>query len=278
MGGDDKGATYIYKRSGADWNEYLGNPLIGEYSKYVFGHSVSLSADGSYLAVGVLTYGASDNGAVYIYKRSGSSWVLQTRSVGENINDQLGYAVSLSANGSYLVVSAILGYSLKVGAAYIYKRLGSTWVLQLRLIGKNPYSLLGASVSLSANGSYLAVGARGEDNSAGATYTYNLEPTIGASPSATVERNTTIADGPIQIAESTDVYVYASTGATAQIDLTLPKTLTDGRILTIIFETDSNGEDVNITNSPVGYTSAAKAANDTIRLIYTLTTNSWYII
>ena len=98
------------------------------------------------------------------------------------------------------------------------------------------------------------------------------------SPSVIVERNTTVADGEIQIVESTDVYVYASTGATAQIDLTLPKTLTDGRILTIIFETDRNGEDVNITNSLVGYTSTTKAANDIIRIIYTLTTNSWYII
>ena len=269
---DAKGATYIYKRSGSDWAQQT--QLVGENTGDRFGWAVSLSTGGSYLAVGAVGF-EDAKGATYIYKRSGSDWAQQTQLVGETGSDRFGQSVSLSADGSYLAVGAYASSSF-TGATYIYKRSGSTWTQQSQLIGEDT-DKLGQSVSLSADGSYLAVGANRFSALRGATYTYNLEPTIGESPSVTVERNVDTAHGTIQIAESTDVYVYASVGATAQINLTLPKILTDGRILTIIFE-ESSGQSVNITNSPVGYSMGAKDAGDTIRLMYTLATDTWYVI
>ena len=161
------GKVYIYKNSGCTW--VLQQQIIGEVIFGLFGSSVNLSADGSYLAVGA-TGSNTGRGATYIYKRSDSSWVLQTRVDGENNGDQFGHSVSLSADGSYLAVGATRfdgdGGDDK-GATYIYKRSDSTWGLQRQLVGENNGDQFGYSVSLSADGSYLAVGATGFDGDGG---------------------------------------------------------------------------------------------------------------
>ncbi len=202
-----------------------------EFSADQFGYAVSLSADGNTLAVGARHESSSatgingdqgDNsmlgaGAVYVFTRSGGTWSQQAYVKASNTDGPFAYcysryyyyykkiycdrisaarfgtSVSLSADGNTLAVGAVGERSsatgingdqgdssaLFAGAVYVFTRSKDMWSQQAYVkasntgMGKyNSYFMdgcgdsFGASVSLSANGDTLAVGAFGEESNA----------------------------------------------------------------------------------------------------------------
>ncbi|HEY0993707.1 MAG TPA: DUF4215 domain-containing protein [Kofleriaceae bacterium] len=92
--------------------------------------------------------------------------------------DQFGYNIALSADGSTLAVGAVCESSgtgdqadnsvMCAGAVYVFKRVADTWVQQayLKASSTDEFDEFGYSVSLSADGSTLVVGAPFEDSAA----------------------------------------------------------------------------------------------------------------
>ena len=97
---------------------------------------------GDYLAIGApLTNGDSgdDTGAVYVFKRSGTAWLLEQAITDEasgftalEAGDWFGAVVAL--DGNRLAVSALYddgaGQAADTGAVYVFKRSGETWTLE----------------------------------------------------------------------------------------------------------------------------------------------------
>jgi len=163
-----------------------------------FGFRVSLSADGSTLAVGAadeasaatgINGNQADNsapnaGAVYVFTRSGATWIQQAYIKASNtgVDDLFGISVALSADGSTLAVgapeedSAATGINAnqadnsapRAGAVYVFTRSGAMWSQQAYIKTSNAGAgdLLGEGLSLSADGSTLAVSADGESGAA----------------------------------------------------------------------------------------------------------------
>lgn len=135
-----------------------------------FGTSVSLSQDGSTLAVGAPN--RTGGGRVYIYTRVGTVWSLQTSFIGSDTTgtDKFGFSVALTSDGNTLVVGAIQHNSF-AGAAYIFKRTGAAWAQQSKIVSPNSSPGLtgnfGYSVDVNNDASKVIIGARGE------SYTYN---------------------------------------------------------------------------------------------------------
>ena len=121
-----------------------------------FGSAIAMSGD--YAIVGA--YGNDDNqGAAYIFKREGTSWTEQARlrkPVPREADDYFGYSVAIS--GDYTIVGAY-GSDGGRGAAYVFKRNGTSWTLQSELSasGIEIHDYFGRSVSIS--GDYSIVGA-----------------------------------------------------------------------------------------------------------------------
>jgi len=156
-----------------------------------FGHSIAMSADGLTLAVGApfedgsakgVNGGsnelATDAGAVYVFTRSGTTWIQQAyiKATNSETGDRFGSSVALSANGATLAVGAPLedGGSNAVvdsGAVYVFIRVGSQWSAQAYLRAPNAEvsDRFGSSVALSGDGSTMAVGAPFEDGASNAT-------------------------------------------------------------------------------------------------------------
>jgi hypothetical protein len=147
-----------------------------------FGGSVSLSADGTTLAVG--EYGAD---SVWIYKATpigSGNWTVQRKiaqtDAGFAGSVGFGSAVALSASGDTLVVGAF-GYSSK-GAAVVFSR-NSTggWTVQSPILADGSAGgQFGITVSINGAGNRIAVGARydtvqGSYN--GAVYIYSRNDT-----------------------------------------------------------------------------------------------------
>jgi hypothetical protein len=151
----------------------LGSKLPGVTLFSQFG-IVALSADGTTMAVGAPN--STSPGAVYVYNRSGSTWVQEgsaiigTGSVG---GARQGTDVALSADGNTLAIGGSNDNS-GVGAVWVFTRSGGVWTQQgSKLVGTGN---LGAStqsiVALSADGNTLAVGGGGDNTNTGATWIF----------------------------------------------------------------------------------------------------------
>ncbi len=107
-GGDDSGQVRVYQYTNNTWSQ-LGQDINGETSYDYCGYSVSLSSDGSIVAIGARRNdeGGSDSGQVRIYQYTNNTWSQLGQDInGETSNDQSGWAVSLSSNGSIVAIGA----------------------------------------------------------------------------------------------------------------------------------------------------------------------------
>ena len=192
------GAAYVFVRSGTSWSQQAYIKASNTGASDQFGVSLSLSGDGNTLAVGAnaeasnatgINGDQSDNsasfsGATYVYVRSGTSWSQQAYIKASNAeaSDSFGRSLSLSVAGNTLAVGASGEDSNATGingdqsdnsagtsgAAYVFVRSGTSWSQQAYVKASNTEASdrFGLAVSLSADGSALAVGASGEDSNA----------------------------------------------------------------------------------------------------------------
>ncbi|MAN34748.1 MAG: hypothetical protein CL410_10750 [Acidimicrobiaceae bacterium] len=172
VGNDESGMTAgharVFEFSGGSWSQ-LGSDIDGEAAYDNFGQSVSLSSDGTILAVGGWGNDGTANGAghVRVFEFSGGSWSQLGSDIdGEAGYDSFGEAVSLSSDGTILAVGAPDndGTATNAGHARVFEFSGGSWSqLGADIDGEAETDELGGSVSLSSDGTILAVGAVGND-------------------------------------------------------------------------------------------------------------------
>jgi hypothetical protein len=164
MNGLDTGAVRVYERfvTRPFWRP-IGQELIGKLRNEWFGWTVSLSANGKTVAVS----GRADNGAIRVYERTVSdAW----RQVGTDIlgkvvmEDGLPRNVALSADGKVVAVGTPFddnaGTDAGIVHVYRYEQSENSWVPMGEVLrGHRGRDNFGSSVSLSNDGSILAVGA-----------------------------------------------------------------------------------------------------------------------
>ena len=121
-------------------------------------------------------------GAVYVFVEQDGAWSQQAYIKASNTGsgDVFGSRLALSSDGNVLVVGAQLEDSgsqgingfqdddsaLEAGAVYLFTRSGDAWAQEAYIKGTNTeiFDEFGSSVSISADGSLLAVGAYYEDS------------------------------------------------------------------------------------------------------------------
>eukprot|EP00980_Cylindrotheca_fusiformis_P022694 scaffold9591_cov144-Cylindrotheca_fusiformis.AAC.1 len=109
FGGADDSSNTDYCIKPGQFIERFGERLVGSPDDN-FGAAVSLSSDGSIMAVGAVDIGST--GYVSIYKSvEESSWQLVTTIRGDNPGDRFGHTVELSGDGRTIAV----GYVLDLG-------------------------------------------------------------------------------------------------------------------------------------------------------------------
>ena len=147
----------------------IGQDIDGEASENSFGHSVSISSDGSILAIGGYN-NDNDNGNwsghVRVYQNVDNDWVQVGQDIdGENANDQLGYSVSLNSNGNVVAIGASLS---SLSYVKVYQNLDGDWVqIGTTIFAEGLGDNSGHSVTLSSSGTILAIGEPGHDSSNG---------------------------------------------------------------------------------------------------------------
>ena len=188
IGDDDNGSVYVFTMPSSGWTAMAAQTKLTASDGAagdVFGSSVSVSGDGSIIAVGSI--GDDDNGnasgSVYMFTKPSSGWTAMaaqaklTAAAGAE-EDRFGRAVSLNADGSKVAVGASgdddnAGDS---GAVYLFTKPTGGWTAAstaARLPSQrspDTRDYLGRSVSI--GGDAIAVGAWGQAERAGRAYVY----------------------------------------------------------------------------------------------------------
>ena len=169
--GNNSGHVKIYKvDSSNNWIQ-VGNDIDGEKAGDYSGESVSLSSDGKTLAVGASNNDANGyySGHVRVYQVVDSSniWIQLGNDIdGEKAGDDSGDSVSLSSDGMTVAVGATWNddNGFFSGHVRVYKVDSSNNWIQVGndIDGERAGDLSGYSVSLSSDGTTVAVGAPGE--------------------------------------------------------------------------------------------------------------------
>jgi len=140
------------------------------------GFNVSISSDGSTAIVGAYRdddNGQTDSGSAYIFVRSSGTWTQQaklTAGADAGASDSFGYNVSISSDGSTVIVGAYGdddNGQTDSGSAYIFVRSDGTWTQQAKLTAgadAGAGDQFGFSVSISSDGSTAIVGAYLDDD------------------------------------------------------------------------------------------------------------------
>ncbi len=167
--GNDAGQVRIYELLGGAWLQ-LGEDINGETINGFLGYSVSLSSNGNRVAMGA-PYNDSlgnNSGQVLVYELQGGFWQqIGEGIIGEATNDLFGYSVSISSNGDRVAIGAPDNDNsdYDAGQVLIYELQGGIWQqIGEGINGENSDDMLGYSVSLSSDGTQVAIGAPYNDD------------------------------------------------------------------------------------------------------------------
>jgi trimeric autotransporter adhesin len=138
----------------------------GETKKDGFGFSAALSSDGNTALIGA-PYDGNFSGAAWVFTRSGETWAPQGGKLtgsGEGAQGQFGTGVALSADGNTALIVAP-----DSGAAWVFKRSGSTWTQQGGVLTGTGF---GRHVALSGDGNTALLSAPYDNNNRGAAWVF----------------------------------------------------------------------------------------------------------
>ena len=169
VNGNNSGHVRIFKNVSGTWTQ-VGNDIDGESEGDKSGRSVSLSSDGSVVAIGAINNKGNGtiSGHVRIFQNISGTWTQVGNDIdGEGEYDTSGFSVSLNADGSVVAIGATGNDGVKgaySGRVKIFQNVSGTWTqVGNNIDGEAKYDSSGHSVSLSADGSVVAIGAYTND-------------------------------------------------------------------------------------------------------------------
>ena len=166
---NNSGHIRVFKNTNGNWIR-IGSDIDGTLTNLNTGYTnrISLSGDGSTLVTGESSWNLS-NGKVKVYKNVGGTWTLKGDLIGFN-NDNFGSSVSINSDGSIIAIGernanhgdGFIGGG--VGAVHVFKYLNNKWKRIKSIYGEVPADYSGEMVSLSSDGSTIAIGSLYNDD------------------------------------------------------------------------------------------------------------------
>lgn len=166
----DQGSAYIFVRSGTTWTQQAQLTASDGAANDWFGGRVAISGDTAVVGAFTDDIGANtDQGSVYVFVRSGTTWTQQTQltAADGSASDRFGFSVAVS--GDTAVVGAHwddIGGNLDIGSAYVFVRSGTTWLQQVKLTPSDGAANDQFGVRVALSGDTAVVGANLDNISA----------------------------------------------------------------------------------------------------------------
>lgn len=215
--------------------------LLTNSSATQFGRFVGFNEDATVLVVG--TYDG-----VYVYDRTNDGWTqngTKIQGTGGTTTDLMGANVVISSDGTLILIGSTQDNS-QVGAAFLFKKTGSTWAqVGDKLLGTGYVGspAFGRTVQISGDNSTLVI-TGSADNNIGATWIFTYDgtsvtqqgskivgtgytgnPVQGASSSVTHDGNMLCVGGPSDDSDNGMVWIFLRSATWIQLQsITNPST------------------------------------------------------
>ena len=226
------GAAWVFTLSNGVWTQQAKLTQSDDSGNIGFGASVALSGDGNTALIGASKNLGLEARAAWVFTRSGSTWTQQAEITdplpSDGRDDLFGNSVALSGDGN----TALIGGLGTGGAAWVFKRSGSTWTQQgERLTGSGAGGEeinIGSSVALSADGNTALIGDAGDSAAWGAAWMFTRSDGVwtqlggplvpdsdalyyfGQSVALSGDGNTALVGGPWDNHNAGDAWVFVS--------------------------------------------------------------------
>ena len=135
---NDGGSAFVFVRDGTTWTQQ--SRLVAAPPSVTEGFGASVAIDGDAIAVGAPNENVGtneDQGAAYVFVRTGPTWVQQARVLAPNgaAFDRFGTSVALASNRVLAgAVAEDVGPVGNAGAAHLFSRADASWVHESRLV------------------------------------------------------------------------------------------------------------------------------------------------
>ena len=177
----NRGAAYIFKRSGTSWTQTAKIQGSGTDSGDIFGFSVSI--DGDYAIIGSYSYDSpgANAGIAYIFKKdtNAETWTEQDQLQGSDTTAGDSFGSSVYIDGEYAIVGAPAQDTgaTDTGAAYIFKKdtNAETWTQTAKIQHSDNNDNASFGVGVSMDGDYCIVGAQNKDSGIGSAYIFKKD-------------------------------------------------------------------------------------------------------
>ena len=159
-----RGAVYLFTRAGTAWTQRAKVTASDGVANDLFGNGVSLSGD----TLAVEGWGANaETGSAYIFTGSGASWTQQAKLTAPDrvAGDRFGTGIAVSGD---IVVAGVhkddIGASVDQGSAWVFSRVGSTWIApELKILAADGVAGDNFGYSVAIDGDTAVIGAQTDD-------------------------------------------------------------------------------------------------------------------
>ncbi|MBN1155472.1 T9SS type A sorting domain-containing protein [candidate division KSB1 bacterium] len=170
-----KGSAYLYLYDGSHYTEQSVLTASDAKENALLGFSVSIHGD--YVLIGAPVLDESDQGATYLFKNSGSSWIEEAKLTASDGSEDNRYGASVSLDENYAIIGAMNDNNGQ-GAAYVYAVNEINWNDEKKLVASDgtEYDNFGCCVSCA--GYDIVIGAYNQDNNglySGSAYIYDMD-------------------------------------------------------------------------------------------------------
>jgi len=183
--GNQSGGAYAFVRSAGVWTQqakFVGSDVVaGDH----FGKAVALSGDTALVgASDKSNTGFVNDGAAYVFVRSGGAWTEQAKLVPTNPASSEYFGIHLDVDGDTAVFGVpnnTNGNGQYAGAAFVFVRTGSTWAQQAKLTANGGVGGDWFGTDVAVSGDTMIVGAGGDNvgsvTDAGSAYVFTRSGT-----------------------------------------------------------------------------------------------------
>lgn len=170
------GAAYVFHRSGTTWTREAQLLASDAHSEDRFGWSVGISGDRVVVGSPQDDDVPGQSGSAYVFRFDDPVWVQEQKLTASDADnaDYFGYSVAI--DGDLLVVGAYRDED--GGSAYVFRREGTTWIEEDKLVASDHESGDEFGTSVSISGELIVVGAPKEDeaqSNSGSAYVFRRE-------------------------------------------------------------------------------------------------------
>lgn len=164
--GDAPGHVRVFENQNGNWAQ-IGQDIDGEAELDFSGRDISLSADGTIIAIGAIGNDGNENGFdighVRVFENQNGIWTQIGQDIdGEEDFSGFGVSVSLSSDGTIVSIGAE-NYN-NTGRVRVFENVNNNWIqIGQNIDGEAPGNNSGFSSDISSDGSIVAIGAPQND-------------------------------------------------------------------------------------------------------------------